>query len=87
MKIDLNKNMIGLDGKEIANSNIGIMVATLLANSNLGDAKKTILWAIDLHKGKSLYLEDQDRNLFVNFVTNNPNISDLLEYRILGLLK
>lgn len=79
--------MIGLDGQEIPNSNIGVMVATLLANSNLGNARKTVGWALDLHAGKVLYLSDQEYNLFVNFITNNPNISDLLEVRILELLK
>lgn len=86
MKVDLNKNMIGIDGVEIQNSNIGIMVANLLANANLGDTQKTISWAMDLHKGKVLYFDERDYNLFMNFIVNNSNIADLLEYRVLECL-
>lgn len=40
MEINLNKNFVNLDGKEIENNNIGKLVAELLAQSTKGDCLK-----------------------------------------------
>jgi len=83
MKIDLNKPVIGLDGKEIPNTNLGHLVAPSLANTNLGDAQKMIDWAMALQEGVVLNLDPEEFSFFKNFVVNHAGFSNLIECRIL----
>lgn len=86
MKINLNKNLNGLDGKELNDSNIGKIVATALASSTQGDALKMMSWATKLYNGEELDLDPSDLITFKEFINSNQNFTVLLKCRILETL-
>ena len=80
MKIDLNKSLIDLEGKEIADSNMGKIVAQTLITGSKGDALKFWDWANKLYKGEVLDLDKSDQEVFKNFIKENEEWS-LMEVR------
>lgn len=87
MKINLNKNFVNLDGKEIENNNIGKLVAELLAQSTKGNCLKFWDWAIKLNSGKGLDLDPSDAQTFKSFIENSENLVVLAKAQILSLIK
>lgn len=83
MKINLNKNVVGVDGKELQDSNMGKIIANALASSQNGDALKLMDWALKLYNGKELDLDPSDLQVFKDFVLNNQSFTVLLRARIL----
>lgn len=86
MKIDLNKNLNGLDGQEINDANIGKIVANALASSGKGDALKLMTWATKLYNGEELDLDPSDLITFKEFINSNENFTVLLKARVLEVL-
>lgn len=86
MKINLNKNLNGLDGQEIKDTNIGKIVANALASSSQGDALKLMTWATKLYNGEQLDLDPSDLITFKEFVNSNQNFNLLLKAQVLETL-
>lgn len=86
MKIDLNKSLIDLDGKEIADSNMGKIVAQTLITGSKGDALKFWDWANKLYKGEILDLDKSDQEVFKNFIKENEGLPIITKAQILELL-
>lgn len=86
MKINLNKNLNGLDGQEIQDSNIGKIVAAALASSSQGDALKLMTWATKLYNGEELDLDPSDLITFKEFINSNQNFTVLLKAQALEVL-
>lgn len=86
MKINLNNSLVGLDGKEIADSNLGKLVANILAASNKGDAAKMWHWALKLHAGEELELDPSDLETLKSFIKENEQLTILSKAQILQLL-
>jgi hypothetical protein len=86
MKIDLNKSLLDLDGKEIADSNIGKIVAQMLVQSTKGDALKFWDWALKLNKGEAIDLDKSDQEVFKNFIKDSEHLTILSKAQILELL-
>lgn len=82
-KIDLNKAIKDLDGKEIEGSNLGKLVAQMLASANKGDALKYMSWALKLHEGKSIELDPSDLETLKNFVKDHEQLTNLSKAQIL----
>jgi hypothetical protein len=87
MKIDLNFNLVDLDGKSIENSNAGKIVAESLVRQSKGDALKYWDWAVALNKGEILDLDSSDQETFKNFVRDNEGLPILTKAQILQKLK
>lgn len=87
MKIQLNKNLIGLDGQVIDQSNMGKLLATILSSSNKGDALKFWSWAVKLHAGEQLDLDPSDAETLKNFVKESEQLTILSKAQILQELK
>lgn len=83
MKIQLNKNLVGLDGQEIDQSNMGKLLATILSSSNKGDALKFWSWATKLHSGEELDLDPSDMETLKNFVKDSEQLTILSKAQIL----
>lgn len=84
--IDLNKNVVDLDGKEIEGVNLGKIIAQTLVQSSKGDALKVWSWATKLHAGESLDLDDSDKELFKNFIKENDSLTILTKAQVLKSL-
>ena len=87
MKIDLNFNLIDLDGKAIENANAGKLVANSLVQQSKGDALKFWDWAVALNKGETLDLDSSDQETFKSFVKDNERLPILTKAQILHKLK
>jgi hypothetical protein len=83
MKIDLNKAVVNLDGVEIPNSNLGKILAQLLANSNKGDALKFWETALKLQKGEEIDLDTSDQSTIKEFVKSTDQVTNIVKAQIL----
>jgi hypothetical protein len=73
MKIDLNFDLLGLDGLAVLDQtgqtiNAGKVIAQNLVQQSKGDALKFWDWAVALNKGEVLDLDSSDQETFKNFV-------------------
>ncbi len=82
-KIDLNKNLVDLEGKEIPNANAGKLVANLLAQDNKGDALKKFGIAQKLYNGDKLDLDASDTQMLKTFVEASEQMTVLAKAQIL----
>ena len=86
MKINLNSALLDLDGNEIADSNMGKILAQLLISETKGDALKFWDWAMKLHKGEILDLDKSDQEVFKNFVKETEKLPIITKAQILEKL-
>lgn len=86
MKINLNSALVDLDGNEIADSNMGKILAQLLISETKGDALKFWDWAMKLHKGEVLDLDKSDQEVFKNFVKETEKLPIITKAQILEKL-
>jgi len=86
MKLDLNFNLLDIEGKEIEGLNAGKTVAKVLAQDTSGDALKMWDWAKKLHAGEELELDLSDFTKFRDYIKNSPSFTVLLKGQVLPLL-
>lgn len=86
MKVQLNKNLLGLDGQEIENSHIGKIVASTLAGANKGDAAKFWHWSTKFYAGEELELDPSDLETLRNFIKDSEQLTILSKAQILQQL-
>lgn len=88
MKINLNKALRDLSGKEIEGSNMGKLLSQILASSSTKEnAVKMYYWATKLYAGEELDLDPTDLSIFKNFVENNESLTILSKAQILEEIK
>jgi len=87
MKINMNVAILGLDGKELPESNVGKLVAQMLVNTSKGDALKFFGWAQKLYAGQSLDLDASDTETFRNFIKDNDSMTILSKAQALACFK
>lgn len=88
MKIDLNKKLRDLSGKEIEGSNMGHLLSQILASSSSKEnAVKMYYWATKLYAGEELDLDPSDLSIFKSFVENNETLTILSKAQILQEIK
>jgi len=82
--INLNKPAKDLKGKAIEGSNLGEMLADVLAMHNEGkQALKFYGWALNLAAGKDLELDQADVNTLKEFVESSKQMTVMLSAQIL----
>jgi hypothetical protein len=84
MKIDMNKAILSLDGKEIADSNIGQLIAQILVQGSKGDALKFWHWAQKLYKGEELDLDPTDTETLKNAIKDSESLTILSKAQALS---
>lgn len=92
MKIDLNFELLGLDGVAVLDQtgktiNAGKVIANSLVQQSKGDALKFWDWAVALNKGEVLDLDSSDQETFKNFVKDNEGLPIITKAQILHKLK
>lgn len=92
MKIDLNFELLGLDGVAVLDQsgktiNAGKLIANSLVQQSKGDALKFWDWAVALNKGEVLDLDSSDQETFKNFVKDNEGLPIITKAQILHKLK
>lgn len=67
--IDLNKPILDLDGNPVQEGmTLGKALAAQLAHSGKGNAIKFMDWALQLHHGKPIEVDDADHTLLLKFL-------------------
>lgn len=70
-KVNFNKKIKDLDGKEIVGAEMNKLLANELATKGKGDAIKLWGWALNLQEGKELFLDYSDFNFLKDFIENS----------------
>jgi len=87
MKLNLNLPIVGLDGTEIADSNVGKLIAQVLAQGSKGDALKFWHWAQKLYAGEELDLDPTDAETLKNVIKDNESLTILAKAQALACFK
>lgn len=82
--INFNKNLFGLDGKEIEEANIGKIIAQTLISTSKGDPLKFWHWANKMYCGESLELDPTDTETLRNFIRDNESLTILTKAQALA---
>lgn len=85
MKVDLNFEILDLDGKAINTANK--LIAGLLMSETKGDAEKLYDWAIQLFSSKVIELDNSDFERFKTLVKGSERISIIAKAPILKYLQ
>lgn len=86
MKIDMNKPLLDLDGKQIENETIGKNIARALMASNEGDALKQLDWSLKLYNGETIDLDTSDQETMKKAIQDSKMITNLVKGQALQLL-
>lgn len=86
MKLDFNFNLIGLDGKEIENENVGKTLARNLSSVAEGDSLKFMDWARKIYNGTELDLDPSDVQTLKAFVEKSQYLNNLSKSMILEVI-
>jgi len=84
MKLNLNLPIVGLDGTEIADSNVGKLIAQVLAQGSKGDALKFWHWAQKLYAGEELDLDPTDAETLKNAIKDSESLTILAKAQALA---
>lgn len=86
MKLNLNKAVVGLDGAEIDGTNLGKVVAQVIASDNKGDAVKKWYWATKLYGGEEIDLSPEDEQEFKDMVKSSEVLTVMAKAQVLASL-
>ena len=92
MKVNLNKPLQDLSGKPLKDdqgqpSNIGKVLAEVLATQNKGDIIKLWDWAQALYHGKPIDLDRADQDTLKKFIEEHEQATILVKAQLLELFK
>lgn len=83
MKLNLNFNLLDLDGKEIEGANAGKLFANQLVNQSKGDAVKFWELSLKLYKGEVIDLDSSDQNTIKQFIKDSDSLPVLTKAQLL----
>ncbi len=84
MKLNLNKTIVDLSGKEIEGSNLSQLLAQLLASSSTKEhAVKMYYWAQKLYALEELDLDPSDSSILKSFIEQNEQLTVLAKAQML----
>lgn len=82
MKLNLDKNVVGLRGEPI-NEKLSDVLANILAMSTMGKPAKMITWAVNLTNYGEIEVNEEDVNLIKQAVENDRFTINLAKAQIL----
>ena len=84
MKINLNKQLKDLSGKEMEGANMGQLLSQILASASTKEnAVKMYYWATKLYAGEELDLDPTDTGVLKSFVESSEQLTVLAKAQIL----
>lgn len=84
MKLNLKKPIIDLSGKEIENSDLGQLLAQMLASASTKEnAIKMYYWATKLYAGEEIDLDPSDTSILKSFIEGNEQLTVLAKAQLL----
>lgn len=85
--IDLNFLLKDLDGKEVEGFNAGKLLSAQLVSVPQGNIVKHMDWALALHRGQKIDVDNADLEYLKKFVNDSGSLSILAKHQILEKLK
>lgn len=82
MKLNLDKNVVGLRGEPI-NEKLSDVLANILAMSTMGKPAKMITWAVNLTNYGEIEVNEEDVNIIKQVVENDRFTINLAKAQIL----
>ena len=86
MKVDLNFELLSIDGTPIEGAIAGKLVAQRIATANQGDALKLFGWATKLYKGDALDLDASDMQVFRSLIENDQELTILTKAQVMEVI-
>jgi uncharacterized protein YcfJ len=83
MLLDLNFELLNLEGKAIEGALTGKLVAQRLSGGAGGDALKLIGWARKLYKGDAIELDASDAQTFRAFIDADQELTILTKAQVI----
>lgn len=83
MQLLLDKNLTGLDGKDLSNSHMGKILANLLVNNTGKDAIKYLDCALKLYNNEAIQLDNADYKKLYKEVEESKQFTRLVTAQIL----
>lgn len=87
MKLNLNWNLKGLDGKELVGNNAGKILANALAGHNKGNSIKLHDWALKLYNGTALEIDDTDSDVLIALIESSEFLTVLSKAPMIEYIK
>jgi len=91
MKLDLGKELLGLDGKPVMDGDKPLLmskfVAGLLAAGQTDDAVKFMDWALKLYNEGSIEIDESDKEKLLAFLNENKTMTNLAKGAIMKTVK
>lgn len=84
MKVDLNFDLIDLEGNKI--NTAGKMIAGLLMSELKGDAEKLFDWAMSFNSANAVEMDSSDLSKFKDLITKSERISTMVKAPIIKYL-
>ncbi len=85
MQVDLNFDLLGLDGVKVAVA--GELVAGVLASQSKGDAIKLFDWAMSFYRKEVVTMDASDLIKLKEIISNAENVTVLAKSPILKYLE
>lgn len=82
MKLNLDKNLIGLKGEPIPEK-LSDVLANMLAMATTGKPAKMITWAVNLTNDGEIDIDKSDVKFLSEFIENNHNVINLAKAQLL----
>jgi len=83
IKLNLNIPFVDLDGKQIGKETLGVDLAKTLVGGSKGEALKFYDWAVALHKGQEISVDNADIKKISEFIEQDTNMTVLLKAQLL----
>jgi len=82
LKLNLDKNLIGLKGEPIPEK-LSDVLANMLAMATTGKPAKMITWAVNLTNDGEIDIDKSDVKFLSEFIENNHNVINLAKAQLL----
>jgi uncharacterized protein YecA (UPF0149 family) len=87
MKLNFNRALVDLDGNNIPASNLGKLLAQLMASQTKGDPFKFWEWSMAMHKGEVIDLDTSDQKTLQEFIKSNEQLTILAKAQALQIFE
>lgn len=84
MKLNLDKDLLSLDGKPVDNGNMAKVLANTLASTTQGSVFKFYDWAVKLWNEGEIEIDRSDKMLLMQFVESSMQLTILAKAQIMA---
>lgn len=87
MKLNLDKQLLGLKGEPLIGDKMSDILANNLAMSNVGKPAKMMAWAVNLINEGEIEVDKSDINFLTEFVSDSKGMVNLAKAQLIQELE